>query len=591
MISHPPVLFLGYSSLIIPFAYAVSGLWHRQYTEWIKPALPWTIFGILSLGAGLLLGAVWAYESLPFGGFWSWDPVENASLVPWLTLVAALHMMIIARKYNYSYLATFFLTTVPYVFVLYASFLTKSGILSDSSVHAFVSDGKSVHLISFLLTFIFLAVILIILNRKRFPEKQNEFIWSREFWMFIGVIILFISAFQIIFNTSAPLFNKLFNTNIAPPINRIDYYNNWQMPFAILITLFVGIAYYFQYGKNNLPGFYKKVLFPFILSVVLTALSAWIFNISKAAYIIMLFASVFSIISSLDNIIRRNCNYAAGITHLGFGVFMLGVLIAFSTKQIISENTSKYSLAQNIDNQENLLLVKNDILPMGDYYVSYSGNTRKGSKIFYQVDFLKKDNENYFLLFSLHPAIQVNKRMGNVYEPAKKHLISKDVYTYITYADVSEDASDEGYKILKETEIRLKDTLFIGDNKLVLDSISVDNKSVGDNFDHVIITAKTIVVDKKGKHYYANPKYIINKNVASFEDSSIDEFGLKLSFVKVSDTPNTIVLRISERKTDYIVIKTLLYPFINILWAGVVIMMIGLFIAVCRKFKQSTLIL
>ena len=88
MVIHPPVLFMGFASVIIPFAYAVAGLWTKKYGDWTRPALPWALFSAAMLGLGIMMGAMWAYESLTFGGYWAWDPVENASLVPWLILIA-----------------------------------------------------------------------------------------------------------------------------------------------------------------------------------------------------------------------------------------------------------------------------------------------------------------------------------------------------------------------------------------------------------------------------------------------------------------------------------------------------------------------
>ncbi len=97
MTIHPPTLFLGFALTVVPFAYGIAGLWKKQYTEWIKPALPWAFLGVMILGTGVLMGGAWAYEALSFGGFWAWDPVENASLVPWLTLVAGAHLLLKMR--------------------------------------------------------------------------------------------------------------------------------------------------------------------------------------------------------------------------------------------------------------------------------------------------------------------------------------------------------------------------------------------------------------------------------------------------------------------------------------------------------------
>jgi cytochrome c-type biogenesis protein CcmF len=98
MVIHPPTLFLGFAMTLVPFAFCMAGLWKKQYTEWIKPALPWTLTAAVVLGTGIMMGGIWAYETLNFGGYWNWDPVENAVYVPWLVLVGSFHTMLMARK-------------------------------------------------------------------------------------------------------------------------------------------------------------------------------------------------------------------------------------------------------------------------------------------------------------------------------------------------------------------------------------------------------------------------------------------------------------------------------------------------------------
>src|ERR1043166_7693690 len=101
MTIHPPTLFLGFALTVVPFAYAIAALYKKKFSDWIAPAIPWTFFSVMILGTGILMGAAWAYESLSFGGFWAWDPVENASLVPWMTLVGAAHVMMIYKHRNH----------------------------------------------------------------------------------------------------------------------------------------------------------------------------------------------------------------------------------------------------------------------------------------------------------------------------------------------------------------------------------------------------------------------------------------------------------------------------------------------------------
>jgi cytochrome c-type biogenesis protein CcmF len=166
MVIHPPTLFLGFASTLIPFAYAMAGLWKKRYTDWVKPALPWTFFGVMILGAGILMGGAWAYEALSFGGFWAWDPVENASLVPWLTFVGAAHVMLINKNNGQSIVTALLLTTITFILILYSTFLTRSGILGDSSVHAFTDLGMSGQLLLYMGFFVGLSIVLLVLNWK-----------------------------------------------------------------------------------------------------------------------------------------------------------------------------------------------------------------------------------------------------------------------------------------------------------------------------------------------------------------------------------------------------------------------------------------
>ncbi len=164
MVIHPPVLFLGFASTIVPFAFAIAGLWKKQFSEWIKPALPWALFSLGIFGTGIMMGGMWAYEALSFGGYWAWDPVENASLIPWLILVAGMHTMLIHKSTGFSLKSTFILVTGSFLLVLYATFLTRSGILGNSSVHSFTDLGLSGQLLIFLVMFIGITWFLIIKN-------------------------------------------------------------------------------------------------------------------------------------------------------------------------------------------------------------------------------------------------------------------------------------------------------------------------------------------------------------------------------------------------------------------------------------------
>lgn len=157
MTIHPPTLFLGFASTIVPFAYAFAGLWKNEHQEWLHKALPWSLFSGAILGTGILMGSLWAYVALSFGGYWAWDPVENASLVPWITLVAGIHVHLISRNTGYAKRSVYFFYLISFVLILYSTFLTRSGILGDTSAHAFTEMGLEWQLIILVLTFLLLG--------------------------------------------------------------------------------------------------------------------------------------------------------------------------------------------------------------------------------------------------------------------------------------------------------------------------------------------------------------------------------------------------------------------------------------------------
>src|SRR5690606_17370021 len=234
MVIHPPTLFLGFASMVVPFAYGIAGLWQRKYKEWLRPALPWSLFAVMVLGAGIIMGSFWAYEALNFGGFWAWDPVENASIIPWFTLIAAVHVIVAYKNSGHSYFTATFLVLISFVLVIYASFLTRSGVLGETSVHSFTDLGMYWQLVVFNLIFFALMVYFLASRWKELPiTKKDEETYSREFWLFIGALILVVACVQIIATTSIPVFNAMFGTKIAPPVNAIAHYNKWQAAFAI----------------------------------------------------------------------------------------------------------------------------------------------------------------------------------------------------------------------------------------------------------------------------------------------------------------------------------------------------------------------
>lgn len=607
MTIHPPTLFLGFAATVVPFAYAIAGLWKKRYSEWIQPALPWTFFGVMILGTGVLMGGAWAYEALSFGGFWAWDPVENASLVPWLTLVGAAHVMLINRNSPQSLVITFILTLLTFILILYATFLTRSGILGESSVHAFTDLGMSGQLLIYLLFFVVLSIVLIAFNWKGMSKQTEaeEGLWSREFWMFVGAIVLLVSSFQITFYTSLPVWNKLFNLKLAPAKDVVNFYNTWQLPFAVITLILIGFTQFLKYKHTDFQVFVKKITASLIISAVLTILISYGLNYFKQPfYSLLLFAAVFATIANSDytlRVLKGNVKKAgASISHVGFALMMVGVLISTSRKDVISQNTSGKSvesLGKDFSNSDNILLTEGDTLQMGKYYVTYKGKRHEGINIYFDVDYYSK-NETGVLNkeFSLSPLVQTNPRMGNIAEPDTRHYLTYDVYTHVTYADLEKlnekkKSTDEEYSEPKNFPIKKGDTIFSSNAIIIYDSISTnfDKTPYQLHDDDIAVMAHLRVLDIMEKHI-AKPIFVIHGDAIQPIPATIDKLGLKFSFWKIDPQAGKIEISLQEKKEnvrDFIVMQAIVFPYINVLWVGCIVMVIGTVLAIVERLRTN----
>ena len=605
MTIHPPTLFLGFASTVVPFVYAIAGLWKKKYGDWQLDALPWSFFGIMILGTGILMGGAWAYESLSFGGFWAWDPVENASLIPWLTFVGTGHILIIYKARKQGALSTFLFPIITFILVLYSTFLTRSGILGNTSVHAFTDLGLSGQLLVYLLFFIVLSIVLLIVNYTKIPKAaQEEELWSREFWMFLGSLVLVMSCMQIIVITSIPVSNKIFGLNQAPPVDRIGFYNRWQIPFAIIVTLLVAIGLYFKFKTTDFKQFIKQLAAPFIVSVVITIVSCFGLKLTNGFFIALLFTSWFAVIANFFYWIRaKKANFLKGgatFAHLGFGLIIMGALISTSTKQIISVNTSGKnveSLEKGISNATDILLEQGDTLRMGDYFVTYTGKRKEGHNVLYSVLFLNKDSatKKYVEQFTLNPLIQINPQMGNVAEPSTKHFINKDIYTHIMFADLSTDeekGNGTEYGEPKPHTIGVDDTMFSSNSIIILTALDthIDKLQYHLKADDIAVGAVLKVIDVNDKMHSAEPIYVISNDMIKPIDATIPDLGLKLSFQKINPESHKMDFTIAEsRRTskDFIVLEAVVFPYINVLWFGCLIMVLGTVLSIRQRIKKS----
>ena len=606
MTIHPPTLFLGFALTVVPFAYAIGGMLAQATGEWVKPALPWTFAGIAVLGTGILMGGAWAYESLSFGGFWAWDPVENASLVPWLILAGAGHVMLVYKQRQTSLPIAFILCILTFVLVLYSTFLTRSGILGDTSVHAFTDLGMSGQLLVYLLFYFFLGIGLFVLYYKKMRGKNSDDdISSREFWMFTGSLILLVSAFQITFTTSIPVINKVFGTKLAPPVKIAEHYHSWQVPIAIMVLFFMAFSQYLKYKKTDLPSVLKKLIPSLLLALLLTISTAMVLEIDKFFYLCLLFSGYFSVTANgsyfLFVIKKKRISGGGSIAHVGFALLLVGALVSTSKSLVISRNSSGLDvsrLGKDFNNAENILLRRGDTLQMGEYHVAYSGKKQEGVNHYFEVQYFIKNNKSYVPAFVLHPVVQTNPRMGNAAEPDTRHFWNRDVYTHITYADMSSLSLSDTSEYTGSTEMEMAsgDTVFTTGAMMVLEGLSKDfnrNQFALQESD-VAVAAKIRITDMTGKSALAYPVFGIRGNTTFSIPFESKQAGMKLEFLSLDPESGKIKLNVKEKqnqKNDFIVMKAIIFPWINLLWTGCILMVVGLTMSIAAGISRKTAVI
>ncbi|QEC52715.1 cytochrome c-type biogenesis protein CcmF [Anseongella ginsenosidimutans] len=610
MVIHPPTLFAGFATMVVPFAYALAGVWTRRYSEWVKPGLPWALAAVMILGTGIIMGAFWAYEALSFGGFWAWDPVENASLLPWLIMIAAVHVMVVYKNSGHSYATALILAFLGYILVLYASFLTRSGVLGEASVHSFTDLGMSGQLVVYLLFFTALGSWLIARHWKHFPiTAKEENTYSREFWLFIGTLVMIISCFQILAFTSVPVWNALFGTDVAPPTDPISTYNKWQLPIAAVVALLSGIAQYLKYKQTNPKKFFPKLWTALAVSVILAAGFIYMTEVyENLAYILLVLACTFMVVSNgeiLLNAFRGKVKLAgSAVAHMGFGLMLIGALVAASKSKVISINTSGFDFGEQMDaesTRENILLLEGEPMQMGEYKVTYLNDSVSGPNTYFRVNYQRIDEETGEVKeeFDLYPYGQVNEKMQSfLANPDTRHYMLHDIYTHVSLvpAKTPEHEDHEGHTEDEEYTNVSTRTISLGDTVQALPAVIKVNGLKRDvNLKNItleegdIAVALDLEVQSGEEKYTASPVFMIKNNAIFDIADKIEELGLKFRFTKIIPEEDKFELVVMQKPAEtggWIVMKAIMFPYINLLWGGSILMVIGFLLSILRRVKE-----
>lgn len=575
---HPPILFVGFAMATVPYTFAVAALMKNDYKDWVNQSFPWLLSGTAILGLGIMLGGYWAYEMLGWGGYWAWDPVENSSLIPWLIGVAAIHTMLVQKrsqsqseKFGRYVKTNLILNILVYVLVIYSTFLTRSGILGDASVHSFVDPGMLVYL--FLVIFIssvtLLAAALIIYRWKDLHTEapQDETLLSRELSLFTGAVVLCASAIIVFVGTSAPIIGRSVD---------ISFYNEMHVPLAIIVGILNALSLLLKWKTTSTKELLSRSVIYLAISLVVTVLMILFAGINDIMMILLTFSSLFTIIINGEiaiKIFKNNFDkLGAYLAHIGLAIFILGVI-----------GSSAYS------SEKTLNLVKGKSYEAFGYQMVFTGYEpiENATKYAFNIN-ISKDGNSYKAAPVMYIAEYNNSLMR---EPSVLVLPTKDIYIAPVSFEQTGEHEHSGSLMIEKGKSANYENVTITFESFEMGADVMQAMQEGRDFQ--LGAVMTAVLDNKKIPFKLFRKQSANNvEFTSFESK---ELNLKFDLVNLSaqgveltvsklDDPNQVVKKQPE---EVLVITASIKPFIGLVWIGVLVVTIGFFIAYARRLKES----
>lgn len=572
MAIHPPILFVGFASLAVPFSLALSALWRRSYQEWISVAMPWVLFAVVALGAGIMLGGYWAYGVLGWGGWWGWDPVENSSLIPWIVSVALLHTIVVQKKNGGFVRTNFALAILAYILVVWSTFLTRSGVLGSASVHSFVDPGTFVYtlLIVWVASVLIFGMWMLRLRWKELrPGGAATGILRKDTMLGWTTAVLAFVAFVVFVGTNWPLFAS---GSLEP-----SFYNKSTLPMGILLAVLLGVSLSLQWEEIPFSVAIKRMLFPLIgaIVVVIGLLVAGITAIGPLAFS---FASAFALFMSLRlavSMLQVDWKTTGGpLAHAGLAVLFLGIV-----------GSGFYSEQKTVS------------LPLGQatevlgYTLTYAGNQ------------VKPDGKYEFLVKAQHGTSSFETRpvmfsseynQSVMRNPDYVSFLTRDFYVEPVSVEQAQPASGGQLVHLAKGQSTTVDGRTITFERFDMQAHNQDADVAGGMSIGAVLTVKQ---GKSSKSMTAMSMFV-NGEARKVTPVAVDATTeLRLVGMNVGGpSGTTVILEIAspgavrqEGRPELLVVEASVKPFIGLVWIGTVICLAGVILAIIRRRPDSAL--
>ncbi len=583
MVIHPQVLFSGFAAMGVPYAYAVAALMKRDYNNWIRPATPWIVYGATVLGLGIMLGGFWAYETLGWGGYWGWDPVENSSLVPWLFSVGTIHTILTQRKSGAFVRTNLVMAMLCFITVLYSTFLTRSGVLGETSVHSFVDPGMWVYwlLIGIIVLFVALGGGLIISRWKEMPRvpPQHSYL-SREFALFLGASALVCAAVFITVGTSSPIITQMLQGKTTAV--DISYYVTTTLPLGIAIGILAGIGQLLWWTRTDRKGIVRVLALPTALAFAATIAIVIGTSLYDVVVALFVFGAAFALVANLQvgwRIVKGNPKYAGGsIAHIGLAVMFLGFV-----------GSSTY------DDKQTLSLAKGKTVEALGCKLTYTGYQQVDpvhEKFAFTVN-VEREGKRYIVAPIMYYSEYNKSLMRN---PDIANWVTKDFY--LAPLSLEQGGQSQARRTL---DLRKGETQKVGDLEVTFVDFEfpVDQKAAMLEGREVRIGAELLVKEYGKKPVRVVPAKVIRQGSAEDQPAMVADT-YQFTIVKMQpDRENKENSRVeigytllnaassAEDNTDVLVVEASIKPYINLVWSGVIIMMVGFGVTIVRRAQEA----
>ncbi|SDE55367.1 cytochrome c biogenesis protein CcsA [Sporomusa acidovorans] len=548
MVIHPPLIFMGYALLAVPFALAIGGLIANKPKELIEHALPWSMLAWGFLGSGIFLGAYWAYKTLGWGGYWSWDPVENASLIPWLTCTALIHFLFIAHKKAGAYRAAYFCAIYTFILVLYGTYLTRSGVLSDFSVHSFSQDSSASMLAMLMLSLGVMATVILIIKWRLLPAVPlYQSFYSREFSLAAGGVTLLGLAGLILLGTSAPLITQLFG---SPQSIDPGFYNRSTLPLTVILLVFTNLSLLHNWNQGKLKS--KKYYLALLPSLFLGLLFCSCYSIFQPLAILVTGLS-FVLIAIHASLLVKKRLIAASLSHMGLGFLCIGILVT----SLASEKTT-------------VSLQPQQAVSIFGQAIEYTGSTAKKSAQ-QKIESFKIDQGKYIYAVTKYSA----DGRASAHEPAILKTLRGDLYLTPSQSNTEK----------RQVRLALDTPQTLDHMTFTLKNILVDKQAA----DSLKITVQVLVETKNTENMYTLEMVQQDGKFHALPRKISDTCQLSLQSLNTNTKEISLRIDVLPQDNRNIDVEISFKPLMWLVWLGCLFIIAGILTKVFVSKKNYSL--